>query len=42
VEKTKSLVNRGKIIDSILKDQDVLKAIRNYKRLKDENLLIPF
>ena len=42
VEKTKGLFHRRKIIDSILDDQDVLKAIKNYKRSIDESVLIIF
>ncbi len=41
VEKKKGLENRKKIIKSIIDDTEVSKAIKNYKRSKDESYWLP-
>ena len=42
VEKKKGFLHRKKIIDNILSDHDVVRAIKNYKRSKGESFLIIF
>lgn len=41
VERKKGLENRKKIINSIISDPEVSKAIKNYKRSKDESYWLP-
>ena len=42
VEKKRGLENRKKMIKNIIDDNEVSKAIKNYKRSKDESYLLPW
>ena len=42
VKKKRGLENRKKMIENIIDDNEVSKAIKNYKRSKDESYLLPW